>query len=96
MWFGTKALRAMGQTVANSEPQRRAARFLLHAQRKDGGWGESYLSCQTKKYHNLTGALWLWRLLRIVLRSLDGALRTSFVAIQKHAAHSSVHEQHQR
>ena len=38
----------MGKTVANSEGQLRACEFLLSKQCSDGGWGESYLSCQDK------------------------------------------------
>jgi Prenyltransferase and squalene oxidase repeat len=56
MWFGTKALRAVGRTTAISAAQRRAAAFLLGKQRRDGGWGESYLSCQNKEYSHLDGA----------------------------------------
>ena len=51
-----QALRAMGDTVATSAHQRRAAEFLLKTQRRDGGWGESYLSCQDKQYSHLPGA----------------------------------------
>ena len=42
------ALAAVGKTVANSEAQLRACEFLLSRQCADGGWGESYLSCQNK------------------------------------------------
>ena len=38
----------MGKSVANSEAQLRACEFLLSKQCSDGGWGESYLSCQDK------------------------------------------------
>lgn len=55
-WFGTKALRAMGHTMRNCDAQARAAHFLLEHQRADGGWGESYLSCQDKVYSQLEGA----------------------------------------
>ncbi len=34
--------------MANSEAQLRACEFLLSKQCADGGWGESYLSCQDK------------------------------------------------
>ncbi len=43
-----EALAAVGKTVANSEAQLRACEFLLAKQCPDGGWGESYLSCQDK------------------------------------------------
>ena len=42
------ALAAVGLDVANSEAQLRACEFLLSKQCADGGWGESYLSCQDK------------------------------------------------
>lgn len=54
-WFGAKALRALGETVDTCEAQRRVAAFLVRQQRTDGGWGESYLSCQDKVYSQLTG-----------------------------------------
>ena len=31
----------------------KACDFLLHVQRQDGGWGESYLSCVDKVYTQL-------------------------------------------
>ena len=43
-----EALACVGKSVANSEPQLRACEFLLSKQCSDGGWGESYLSCQDK------------------------------------------------
>lgn len=46
-----EALAAVGKTVANSEAQLRACEFLLSKQCPDGGWGESYLSCQDKVNH---------------------------------------------
>jgi cycloartenol synthase len=57
MFFGCKALRAAGMTVANCGHQRRAVAFLKSVQRSDGGWGESYLSCQDKRYSQLDGVL---------------------------------------
>lgn len=47
-WCRCEALAAVGKTVANSEAQLRACEFLLSKQCPDGGWGESYLSCQDK------------------------------------------------
>ena len=38
----------MGLDVAKSEAQLRACELLLSQQCEDGGWGESYLSCQDK------------------------------------------------
>jgi len=43
----------VGKSVANSEAQLRACEFLLSKQCSDGGWGESYLSCQDKAKPNL-------------------------------------------
>ncbi len=43
-----EALACVGKSVANSEAQLRACEFLLSKQCSDGGWGESYLSCQDK------------------------------------------------
>ncbi|PSC70347.1 Cycloartenol synthase isoform B [Micractinium conductrix] len=54
-WFGCEALAAMDEGVANSVCARSAAAFLLGKQRADGGWGESYLSCQDKVYSQLPG-----------------------------------------
>ncbi|CAA2983748.1 beta-amyrin synthase [Olea europaea subsp. europaea] len=34
---------------------RKAVKFLLNAQREEGGWGESYLSCSNKEYVHLEG-----------------------------------------
>ena len=43
-----EALAAMGMKASTSKPQAQACSFLLQHQREDGGWGESYLSCQDK------------------------------------------------
>jgi beta-amyrin synthase len=44
-WFGLGGLAAAGKTYNNCLAMRRAVDFLLKAQRDNGGWGESYLSC---------------------------------------------------
>ncbi|KAI7837939.1 hypothetical protein COHA_008245 [Chlorella ohadii] len=48
-WFGCEALAAVGEGWANSKHAKAACAFLLSKQRADGGWGESYLSCQDKE-----------------------------------------------
>ena len=53
-WFGVKGLLATGSTYATCAALRKATAFLLSKQMADGGWGESYLSCQNKKYVQLT------------------------------------------
>lgn len=55
-WFGCEALAAMGEdALTPGSCARRAAEFLVSKQRLDGGWGESYLSCQDKVYSQLEG-----------------------------------------
>ncbi|XP_059447343.1 beta-amyrin synthase-like isoform X2 [Corylus avellana] len=54
-WFGLGGLAAAGKTCSNCPAMCRAVDFLLRAQRDDGGWGESYLSCPTKEYVPLEG-----------------------------------------
>jgi len=52
-WFGCTSLAALGGTYATSSHLRRACAFLLSKQEPEGGWGESYLSCEKKTYHSL-------------------------------------------
>ncbi|KAJ8766803.1 hypothetical protein K2173_008357 [Erythroxylum novogranatense] len=54
-WFGVKGLAAAGRTYQTSNSIRKACNFLLSKQLDSGGWGESYLSSQTKVYTNLEG-----------------------------------------
>jgi cycloartenol synthase len=54
-WFGCEALAAAGDTVDSCPALRRACEFLVAKQCADGGWGESYLSCQDKVYTQLPG-----------------------------------------
>lgn len=54
-WFGVEGLVAGGKTFENSVHIRKASEFLLSKQLPDGGWGESYLSCQDKEYTHLEG-----------------------------------------
>ncbi|XP_062078772.1 beta-amyrin synthase-like isoform X1 [Humulus lupulus] len=52
-WFALRALAAVGKTYNNSEAIHKAVGFLLQKQNKDGGWGESYISCPNKEYVSL-------------------------------------------
>nr|POE87318.1 lanosterol synthase [Quercus suber] len=45
--FALESLATQGETYANSERVRRACQFFLDKQNEDGGWGESYRSCET-------------------------------------------------
>ncbi|KAJ0089711.1 hypothetical protein Patl1_14041 [Pistacia atlantica] len=54
-WFGIKGLVSSGKTYESSHCIRKACEFLLLKQLPSGGWGESYLSSQTKEYTNLEG-----------------------------------------
>lgn len=46
-WFGCSALAAAGSDLKDPALYKGAS-FLVGKQRLDGGWGESYLSCQDK------------------------------------------------
>jgi len=48
--FALESLATQGETHANSERVRRACKFFLDKQDEDGGWGESYKSCETGKW----------------------------------------------
>ena len=53
-WFGINGLIATGSTYETCPHLRKAVDFLLSKQQKTtGGWGESYLSCEKKTYHQL-------------------------------------------
>ncbi|KAF4581561.1 Lanosterol synthase (Oxidosqualene--lanosterol cyclase) [Pleurotus pulmonarius] len=49
--FALESLALVGETYATSESARRACEFLLDKQMDDGGWGETYKSCETEQYH---------------------------------------------
>lgn len=44
--FALESLRLSGETCANSERCQRACKFFVDRQFEDGGWGESYRSCE--------------------------------------------------
>jgi lanosterol synthase len=48
--FALESLASVGETYANNECVRRACAFFLDKQMADGGWGESYQSCEQKKW----------------------------------------------
>lgn len=50
-WFALEAMAAMGLNYNNSQSVKRACDFLISKQNKgDGGWGESYSSCERQEY----------------------------------------------
>ncbi|GAA5852349.1 hypothetical protein JCM8547_006750 [Rhodosporidiobolus lusitaniae] len=52
--FSIESLALAGETYANSASVRKACEFLIGKQMDDGGWGESYKSCETEQYvHNV-------------------------------------------
>ncbi|KAK3121299.1 hypothetical protein QOZ80_8BG0650330 [Eleusine coracana subsp. coracana] len=54
-WFAIEGLSAVGQNYTNSMNIRKACKFLLSKQLRNGGWSESHLSSRTKAYTNLDG-----------------------------------------
>lgn len=48
--FALESLRCVGEQYANSERVRRACHFFIRKQNEDGGWGESYKSCETGQW----------------------------------------------
>ncbi|KAE9408701.1 terpene synthase [Gymnopus androsaceus JB14] len=44
--FATESLALVGENYSNSQSSKRACEFLIGKQREDGGWGESYKSCE--------------------------------------------------
>ncbi|GAX75143.1 hypothetical protein CEUSTIGMA_g2587.t1 [Chlamydomonas eustigma] len=54
-WFGVSGLVALGHTYQNDKAVKQCIMFVLDKQREDGGWGESYLSCEKKVYSQLAG-----------------------------------------
>jgi lanosterol synthase len=50
--FALESLACAGETHANSSRVRRACKFFLDKQMEDGGWGETYRSCETGVWCN--------------------------------------------
>ncbi|KAI9674612.1 MAG: Lanosterol synthase (Oxidosqualene--lanosterol cyclase) [Trizodia sp. TS-e1964] len=48
--FAVESLASIGATYENDEMVKKACQFLLDKQMDDGGWGESYKSCETGIY----------------------------------------------
>ncbi|KAF2702824.1 terpene synthase [Pleomassaria siparia CBS 279.74] len=49
--FAMESLSCGGENYANSARVRKGCQFLLDHQMEDGGWGETYRSCETGVYH---------------------------------------------
>ncbi|KAI0376504.1 terpene synthase [Hypomontagnella monticulosa] len=48
--FALESLKSIGETYGNSSYAKRGCDFLLSKQREDGGWSESYRSCEKMVY----------------------------------------------
>ncbi|KAF9054597.1 terpenoid cyclases/protein prenyltransferase alpha-alpha toroid [Panaeolus papilionaceus] len=48
--FALESLSLVGETYETSDYARRACHYLLSHQREDGGWGESYKSCESSSW----------------------------------------------
>ena len=48
--FALESLASLGENYENSTAVKKACNFLIEKQRDDGGWGESYKSCETGFY----------------------------------------------
>ncbi|MCJ1313005.1 Lanosterol synthase (Oxidosqualene--lanosterol cyclase) [Agyrium rufum] len=48
--FALESLASVGENHGNSERVRRACQFFVGKQKPDGGWGESYRSCEIAEY----------------------------------------------
>lgn len=48
--FALESLASVGESYSNSARVRKACEFFLSKQMDDGGWGESYRSCETGMY----------------------------------------------
>lgn len=65
-WFGVWGLMSAGESYETSAAIRKCVEFTLSKQRENGGWGESYLSCQDKARRGAkraslpTPGCWAW------------------------------------
>ena len=50
MFFAIESLVSVGETFKNSKTLQKACEFLISKQMGDGGWGESYQSCESGVY----------------------------------------------
>lgn len=50
MFFAIESLSSIGEAYISSNELRKACDFLVSKQKEDGGWGESYRSCETGVY----------------------------------------------
>lgn len=48
--FALSSLSSVGEYYENSDSSRRGCDFLIQHQKEDGGWGESYKSCEVHQY----------------------------------------------
>lgn len=48
--FALESFSLVGENYSNSKTVQRACEFLISKQRSDGGWGESYKSCERSAY----------------------------------------------
>ncbi|KAK3359638.1 lanosterol synthase [Lasiosphaeria hispida] len=48
--FALESLASIGENYSNSKHSKRGCDFLIARQRQDGGWSESYKSCETGEY----------------------------------------------
>ena len=67
--FALESLASVGETCANSEYARKGCAFFLGKQRADGGWGESYKSCETAtwvEHENTQVVQTCWALLALM------------------------------